>query len=387
MLKAVKHLSMNATLLEVLQNANALEILIRILEEQSAGPHSTVSVAFSPMIYDINTFQPKEIANHVFQTCYNLCRLDKSRQEEAAASGHHPCLKRVIETSSPLKQFALPILCDLAGAGKSCRTLLWQHDGVSMYARLLADPYFQVSALEAIHSWLQDETARVEDALLAQESIDLLLKCFVSSKANSFENLLDPFLKIIKLSTPITIAMTKSSAFFKRIIDRLGHIARPSCGSTCCASSAACAMCTLTARCLVERYGLLGVVEKLSRGDGAVLVRELAREIVPTLRPALRPSTNGIRAKVSPASVDLSSSTHTKQKSASGITPRRLRRTASETSSTPLASVNVNNSFGMGLGGESAASFEYEGYIWERGQDAAAILCEAYVSDQQTTTW
>ena len=38
-----KHLSMNATLLEVLQNANALEILIRILDEQSSGPHSTVS--------------------------------------------------------------------------------------------------------------------------------------------------------------------------------------------------------------------------------------------------------------------------------------------------------------------------------------------------------
>ena len=43
MLKAVKHLSMNATLLEVLQNANAIEILVKILEEQSSGPYSTVS--------------------------------------------------------------------------------------------------------------------------------------------------------------------------------------------------------------------------------------------------------------------------------------------------------------------------------------------------------
>jgi hypothetical protein len=42
MLKAVKRLSMNATLLEVLQNANAVEILIRILDEQSSGPHSAV---------------------------------------------------------------------------------------------------------------------------------------------------------------------------------------------------------------------------------------------------------------------------------------------------------------------------------------------------------
>ena len=42
MLKAIKHLSMNATLLEVLQNANAIEILTRILGEQSSELHSTV---------------------------------------------------------------------------------------------------------------------------------------------------------------------------------------------------------------------------------------------------------------------------------------------------------------------------------------------------------
>ena len=44
MLKAVKHLSMNASLLEVLQNANAIEILVRILGEHSSGLISTVSI-------------------------------------------------------------------------------------------------------------------------------------------------------------------------------------------------------------------------------------------------------------------------------------------------------------------------------------------------------
>jgi len=42
MLKAVKHLSMNPTLLDVLQNVNAIEILTKILDEQSTGSHSTV---------------------------------------------------------------------------------------------------------------------------------------------------------------------------------------------------------------------------------------------------------------------------------------------------------------------------------------------------------
>ncbi|KAG5646503.1 hypothetical protein DXG03_003268 [Asterophora parasitica] len=333
LLKAVKHLSMNATLLDVLQNANSIEILIRILDEQSSGPHSA------------------EMSNHIFQTCYNLCRLNKSRQEEAAQAGILPCLKRVIETSSPLKQFALPILCDLASAGKSCRTFLWQHDGLAMYLKLLEDPYFQVSALESILSWLQDETARVEDELTKPEAVDALLHCFVTAKANSFENLLDPFLKMTRLSTPITISMTKSSAFFKRIIDRLGNNSKAVVRlnllrvlRTVCEVHPNRAM-------LVERYGLLGVVERLSRGggDGAVLVRELAREIVPTLKPGLKPAVGKVKGNVDTPG------------RSGGLAPKRMRRTASEASATPLRRTSGGDpgvgSGNSGSGGSSGNGF------------------------------
>ncbi|KAK7023029.1 cytokinesis protein sepH [Favolaschia claudopus] len=325
MLKAVKHLSMNATLLEVLQNANAIEILVRILEEQSSGPHAT------------------EMANHIFQTCYNLCRLNKSRQEEAAQAGIIPCLKRVIETRSPLKQFALPILCDLASAGKSCRTLLWQHDGLAMYVKLLEDPYFQVSALESVLSWLQDETSRIEDELTKPPSVAALVKCFVSAKAISFENLLDPFLKITRLSSSLTIAISRSPPFFKRIVEKLapaggGHSKEKAVVRlnllrvlrTVCELHPNRAM-------LVERYGLLGVVEGLSRGggDGAVLVRELAREIVPVLKPGLKPA--GDKAARSGAAPQAARSTSNDNGSpidsprVAALAPKKLRRTASET--------------------------------------------------------
>ncbi|KAJ6466208.1 hypothetical protein C8R45DRAFT_483404 [Mycena sanguinolenta] len=325
MLKAVKHLSMNATLLEVLQNANAIEILVRILEEQSSGPHAT------------------EMANHIFQTCYNLCRLNKSRQEEAAQAGIIPCLKRVIETSSPLKQFALPILCDLTSAGKSCRTLLWQHDGLAMYLKLLEDPYFQVSALESVLSWLQDETSRVEDELTKPPSVAALLKCFVTAKANSFENLLDPFLKITRLSSPLTIAISRSPPFFKRIVERLA----PAGGSGHSKEKAVVRLNLLRVlrtvcevhpnrAMLVERYGLLGVVEGLSRGggDGAVLVRELAREIVPVLKPGLKPATaarggGGHQATRSTPGGEGGQPADSPRVAA--LAPKKLRRTASET--------------------------------------------------------
>lgn len=317
MLKAVKHLSMNSTLLDVLQNANAIEILVRILDEQSSGPHST------------------EMSNHIFQTCFNLCRLNKSRQEEAAQAGIIPCLKRVIETSSPLKQFALPILCDLASAGKSCRTYLWQQDGPTMYLKLLEDPYFQVSALESILSWLQDETARVEDELMKPESINSLLQCFVSAKANSFENLLDPFLKMTRLSTPITIAMTKSSAFFKRIIDRLAHNTKAVVRLNLLRILRTVCEVHPNRAVLVERYGLLGIVENLSQsgGDGAVLVRELAREIVPVLKPGLKPVAKG-----------------TGSESPRTVAPKKTRRTASETSATV---------YGQGLVGSGSATARF----------------------------
>ncbi|KAM6494311.1 hypothetical protein JOM56_010672, partial [Amanita muscaria] len=322
LLKAVKHLSMNATLLEVLQNANTLEIIIRILDEQSAGPHST------------------EMANHVFQTCYNLCRLNKTRQEEAAQAGLLPCLKRVINTSSPLKQFALPILCDLAAAGKSCRTLLWQHDGLGMYLKLLDDPYFQVSSLEAIASWLQDETARVEDELVSTESIDALVRCFVSSKANSFENLLEPILKMMRLSTPITLAMAKLPAFFKRIIDRLGHHNKALVRRNLLRVLKAVCDVHPNRAMLVDRYSLLAVVERLSKSDGAVLVRELAREIVPTLKP-LR-AKNGVSGSL--GLVD----TPTK----SGLAPKKMRRAASETS--PQTTASQSKLLGSRTGGDSS---------------------------------
>lgn len=48
MLKAVKHLSMNSNLLDVLQNANAIEILIRIMVRKSSGPYGTVCVKHKP---------------------------------------------------------------------------------------------------------------------------------------------------------------------------------------------------------------------------------------------------------------------------------------------------------------------------------------------------
>lgn len=182
---------------------------------------------------------------------------------------------------------------------------------------------------------LSDEPARVEDELVKTESMNALLQCFVSAKANSFENLLDPFLKMMRISTPITLAMTKSSEFFKRIIDRLAHNSKAVVRlnllkilRTVCEVHPNRAM-------LVEKYGLLGVVESLSQGggDGAVLVRELARDIVPSLKPGLRPPSE---TKVKTHKTSESGSGVDSPKTGSAIAPKKMRRAASETSASVI---------------------------------------------------
>lgn len=135
MLKFVKNLSMLASTLEPLQNSNAIEVLTDLLNASMKLPHF------------------REISNQVLNIMYNLCRLSKERQEDAALNGVIPLLQRIVKTDRPLKEFALPILCDMAHSGKVCRKILWQNKGLQFYISLLADQYWQVTALDAIFIW------------------------------------------------------------------------------------------------------------------------------------------------------------------------------------------------------------------------------------------
>lgn len=135
MLKFIKNLSMLSTTLDALQNSNAIDVLTDLLRSSSNESHY------------------REISNQVLNTIYNLCRLNKSRQEDAALNGIIPVLQRIIKTKSPLKEFALPVLCDMAASGKVGRRELWRNKGLAFYISLLTDEFWQVTALDAIFIW------------------------------------------------------------------------------------------------------------------------------------------------------------------------------------------------------------------------------------------
>ncbi|POW05234.1 hypothetical protein PSTT_09862 [Puccinia striiformis] len=265
MLKTLKNLTMLPAGLQVLQNANAIETLTKVLKEQIER--------------DPDTPLTTEIANHVVNALYNLCRLSKPRQEEAALAGAIPILQRVVKSSSPLKQFALPILCDFAHTSKTCRKLLWQKDGFAFYLGLLRDPFWGITALESILAWLSDETARVEDALTEPSSIEALLRMFTKAKATTFENLLDPLLKLFRISPTVGTSLISQPAFAKRLVDRLLSHNKAVVRLNLLRLTKAVFETAVEKTTVVKMSGLAAAINKMADSESAILVRELAKEL------------------------------------------------------------------------------------------------------------
>ena len=105
-----------------------------------------------------------------------------------------------------------------------------------------------------------------------------MIKCFTTAKANAFENLLEPLQKLLRLSPPIALSLAHPE-LFQRIHQKLQsnkavvrlnllRIVR----SICDASEEQGA--------LISRYGLEDTIHRLSEHDGAVLVRNMASELI-----------------------------------------------------------------------------------------------------------
>ncbi|KAJ9297892.1 hypothetical protein DTO271G3_4113 [Paecilomyces variotii] len=264
MLKFIKNLSMLSTTLDALQNSNAIDVLTELLRSTMKGPHF------------------REVSNQILNTIYNMCRLSKSRQEDAALNGIIPLLQKIVKTERPLKEFALPILCDMAHSGKVGRRELWRNKGLTFYISLLSDPYWQVTALDAIFTWLQEETAKVEEHLLDNRHerpsfTDAIVRCVTISKANAFENLLEPLQKLLRLSPPIASTLARPD-LFTRLGQKLHHNKAAVRLNLLRIISSICDSSEEQGD-LLARYGLLDAIRELEN-DPAILVRDMAGKLV-----------------------------------------------------------------------------------------------------------
>lgn len=204
-LKCINHLSTDPNCLENLQRAEAIKHLIPNLELKEG---TLVS----------------EIHHEVLNALFNLCKINKRRQEQAAENGIIPHLMQFITSNSPLKQYALPLLCDMAHASRNSREQLRAHGGLDVYLNLLEDELWSVTALDSIAVCLahDNDNRKVEQSLLKKDAVQKLVKFFQSCPEQHFVHILEPFLKIITKSSRINTTLAVNG-LTPLLIARLDH--------------------------------------------------------------------------------------------------------------------------------------------------------------------
>ncbi|KAL5168942.1 MAP3K epsilon protein kinase 1 [Glycine soja] len=204
-LRCINHLSTDPNCLENLQRAEAIKYLIPNLELKEG---SLVS----------------EIHHEVLNALFNLCKINKRRQEQAAENGIIPHLMLFITSNSPLKQYALPLLCDMAHASRNSREQLRAHGGLDVYLNLLEDELWSVTALDSIAVCLahDNDNRKVEQALLKKDAVQKLVKFFQGCPEQHFVHILEPFLKIITKSARINTTLAVNG-LTPLLIARLDH--------------------------------------------------------------------------------------------------------------------------------------------------------------------
>ncbi|XP_037495909.1 MAP3K epsilon protein kinase 1 [Jatropha curcas] len=205
LLKCINHLSTDPNCLENLQRADAIKFLIPNLELKDG-----------PLV--------EQIHHEVLHALFNLCKINKRRQEQAAENGIIPHLMNIIMTDSSLKQYALPLLCDMAHASRNSREQLRAHGGLDVYLSLLDDVVWSVTALDSIAVCLahDNDNRKVEQALLKKDAVQKLVKFFQSCPEQQFVHILEPFLKIITKSSRINTTLAVNG-LTPLLIARLDH--------------------------------------------------------------------------------------------------------------------------------------------------------------------
>ncbi|KAL1568774.1 MAP3K epsilon protein kinase 1 [Salvia divinorum] len=205
LLKCINHLSTDPHCLEHLQRADAIKYLIPNLDLKEG---SLVS----------------QVHHEVLNALFNLCKINKRRQEQAAENGIIPHLLHFIMSDSPLRQYALPLLCDMAHASRNSREQLRAHGGLDVYLSLLEDNIWSVTSLDSIAVCLahDNENRKVEQALLKKDAVQKLVKFFQCCPEQHFLHILEPFLKIITKSSRINTTLAVNG-LTPLLILRLDH--------------------------------------------------------------------------------------------------------------------------------------------------------------------
>jgi len=226
----------------------------------------------------------KEIFNQVTHSLFHLCRLyHKKRQETAVKAGLIPFLMFVIANNKPLKDFAVPLLCELAKTSEVTRETLLANNGITFYIDILKDNSlssrtFHTDALEALAVCTEFARERTESVLLQGTNLQVIHQVFINAGDHQLINLLDSCLKIVQASTAINRALgsdNSESGFVAILRNKLHHPIPHARVSLLRTLNVLCSKCDDPSHFLKEN-NLLKVVRFMAQNDLSNLVKNMA---------------------------------------------------------------------------------------------------------------
>ena len=251
-LKVIKNLSMDSFNLDPLEKAGCVEKLCKLLSNDN-GPHAN------------------DIKNQSLNALFYLCRINKQRQEFACKYSLK-ALMDAANTSSTLKQFALPILSEFP-TNKFCKKYINNEATMIQYMNFLDDSNWVVNILEAIVSWCQEDLIFLESHLVG--STQKLVHAINTTRGQYFVGLLDCILKLCQLSDSISIAVSKNTELVKSLFEKVMIQKKP---------IARVKILKILAELVQHDAKLtskqIDNLEQLERNDQAVLVKELCHQIL-----------------------------------------------------------------------------------------------------------
>jgi len=200
-LKCINALSMSSSTLDHLSTAGAIKILVPYMGRRDG-----------PLMMESH--------QQLFSALYNLCRLNPGRQLVAAKAGIIPHLQWVVKENHPLKQFALPILFEMARV-KKIRDMMKPKEGVLFFLGLLKQQYpWQVQAMDCISIWLGDDESVAATIISNLDPVIDVFKTAITDEV--FSRLFEHLHTMIRQSDTLNVALS-ASPILDTVIERTNH--------------------------------------------------------------------------------------------------------------------------------------------------------------------
>ena len=263
-LKSLCNLSMDSSTLDSLEAAGAIPALL-------------------PYLHPTN---PLDCQQQTLLSMYYLTQIKASRQEQAGLNGIVPDLKRFIANDSPLKQFAYPILFQLAKTSRRVRCELKKQEMVGFYLHVVRQElYWRSAAIECLAIWLSEDSARVGWMLCQPVAVNTLIYVFLTTTngGQQYEKLLMSFRKLIQSSVRLNQTLGQSPAFIAAIKARLSTDTNNAVRVNLLNLLSLLLVAHTDALTMSEQYGLVGLLEGLCEEKESVLVASLATKMLERL--------------------------------------------------------------------------------------------------------